>query len=208
VSIADSAANTPQLISLSGTGVQSDYTVTVNPATLNIQAGQTGTATFTVTPSGNYSGTVQLACSGLPDGTTCVFQPAQAVLDGSNTAVTIQLAVHTTGTNGVLSALAPTAPVQMPPLRSEVLLAVAGLMALALFGAASAKRKGPRYRFALCILVAASAMTIGLAGCGSSKAPATPSPSLATPAGQYSANVTATAGSSSHSAALTITITQ
>ncbi len=51
-----------QKISVSGTGIApivpvntGSYTISANPAILTLQAGQTGTATLTLTPTGNYT---------------------------------------------------------------------------------------------------------------------------------------------------------
>jgi hypothetical protein len=211
ISIAGNASNSPQSASLSGTGTPAaDYSVTVNPATLTVQSGHSGTATFTVTPVGGYSGTVQLSCSGLPTGASCVFQPAQAVLDGSNTPATVQLTLHTTGSNGVLSSKLPFGPWGTPPDLKLVMFSVStGFIALMLLGTLRLRRTSLRYGAGILMLAMGCAIGLGLAGCGSTKL--TPvAPSVGTLAGQYSATVTAAAsgGSANHAAALTITITQ
>jgi hypothetical protein len=190
--------------------VKPDYSIAVNPSTLTIQAGQSGTATFTITPVGGYSGTVTLSCSGLPTGATCVFQPAQAVLDGSNTVVTAQLTVHTTGTNGVLSSMHFVAPSGRPNGLQLALLAISGgLIVLMLLGTRRTQQS-IRRGLELVILGLGCAIAIGFAGCGSTASPAPATSPLATPAGQYSANVVATVsgGANKHGTTLTITITQ
>jgi hypothetical protein len=210
ISITDNASSSPQSAALSGTGTQAaDYSVTVNPTSLTVQSGQSGTATFTITPVGGYSGTVQLSCSGLPTGATCVFQPAQAVLDGSNTPVTVQLTLHTTGSNGMLSSELPFGPSGTPPtLKLAMLSASAGFVALLLLGTLRTRRPSLRYGAGILTLVVGCAIGAGMAGCGSTKL--TPvAPSVGTPSGQYAVSVTAAAsgGSGNHAAALTITIT-
>jgi hypothetical protein len=191
--------------------VKPDYSVSVNPSTLTIEAGQSATATFTITPIGGFSGTIAFSCSGLPTGATCAFQPAQTVLDGSNTVVTTQLTVHTTGSNGVLSQMQPGPQSHMPTGLGLATISVPiGLLVLALFGTLRTQRQSFRYSLGIAIMLLGGAIGMGLAGCGSTAAPA-PSPSpLATPAGQYSATISAavTGGSNGHTTSLTITITQ
>ncbi len=193
--------------------VKPDYSVAVNPSSLTIQGGQSGTATFTITPVGGYSGTILFSCNGLPTGATCVFQPAQAVLDGSNTVVTTQLTVHTTGSNGVLSSLQFVTPAGRPTGLQLTLLSVSGgLVVLMLLGTLRTQRS-LRYGLGLVLVGMGCAIAMGLTGCGSTTPQAAPAPAtspLATPAGQYSASVVATVsgGANIHATSLTITITQ
>jgi len=191
--------------------VKPDYSVLVNPSTLTIQAGQSGTATFTITPVGGYSGTITLSCSGLPTGATCVFQPAQAVLDGSNTVVTAQLTVHTTGASGVLSSMHFVTPSERPNGLQLALLSVSvGLIILMLLGTRRTQQSIRCGLGLVMLLGLGCAIAIGLAGCGSTASPAPTTSPLATPSGQYSANVVATVsgGANTHATSLTITITQ
>jgi predicted outer membrane repeat protein len=189
--------------------VKPDYSVSVNPSTLTIQAGQSGTATFAITPAGGFAGNVVFSCSGLPTGATCAFQPPQTVLDGSNTVVTTQLTVHTTGSNGVLSSMQPAGPSGRQTGTSlEVFSAAIGMIVLTLLGTLATRRHSFHYRLGIAMVLVASAIGMGLAGCGSTAAPST-SPST-TPAGQYSATINAavSGGSNSHTASLTVTVTQ
>ena len=100
--IQDNASGSPQSVTLTGTGNSTtapSYSVTANPSSLSIQAGQSASSTITVLPVGGYSGTVQLSCTGLPAASTCVFQPAQLTLNGSNTSVSSQLTLSTTASS-------------------------------------------------------------------------------------------------------------
>lgn len=76
-----------------------DYSLTANPASLTLKAGETGNVTFTFTPVGGFKGTVNLACSGLPVGVTCTFVPPSFTADGSNKVQTSQLTIVTQGPN-------------------------------------------------------------------------------------------------------------
>jgi hypothetical protein len=181
-----------------------DYSVTLTPNVLTIQQGTSGTAAFTVTPTGGYTGTVQFTCSGLPTGATCDFEPAQAVLNGSNTPATVQLTIHTTGANGTMS-FVPNAP---PSLKPAIAVIAFGLLALAWMAAARKRNPISQRGFAALLLVIGAATAIALSGCGSAAPKVSPSE---TPAGNYTVDVTANVAGGSgaqHMAALTVTITQ
>ena len=93
----------------------SDFTVGVSPSSLTVAQGTSGTYTLTVTPVGEFSGTVSMSCGGVPGGATCTISPTQVTLSGASPAqatVTINAApnaskgTHTptfTGTSGGLN---------------------------------------------------------------------------------------------------------
>lgn len=62
----------------------SDFTVAVSPSSLTVARGTSGTYTLTITPIGEFSGTVSLTCGGAPGSTTCSVSPTQVTLNGSN----------------------------------------------------------------------------------------------------------------------------
>ena len=72
------------------------YTLTVNPSSVTVVAGQAATTIFTFTPVGGFVGTVSFACSGLPVGATCTFAPPSVTANGSNTVQTSILTITTT----------------------------------------------------------------------------------------------------------------
>jgi hypothetical protein len=74
----------------------SDYVFQALPATLNIQPGQSGTATLNLIPLGGFSQTVQFSCGTLPPNVTCAFSPSSVTPDGVNPSVTT-LTVKTGG---------------------------------------------------------------------------------------------------------------
>jgi len=53
-----------------------NFSINVTPATQTILPGATGAYTVTVTPSNNFTGTVNLSLAGLPAGATASFNPA------------------------------------------------------------------------------------------------------------------------------------
>ncbi len=77
-----------------------DFTISASPASKTITRGTSGAYTITITPRGGLTGTVSLACSGLPGGTTCAISPSTVTLDSTNPSqatVTITVA-HNAGT--------------------------------------------------------------------------------------------------------------
>lgn len=68
-------------------------TVSASPTSLTIGAGQSMTATITVTPQNGFNSTVSLACSGLPANTTCSFSPPSVTPSGVATPTQLTIAV-------------------------------------------------------------------------------------------------------------------
>ncbi|MHB8754776.1 MAG: Ig-like domain repeat protein [Candidatus Acidiferrales bacterium] len=68
-----------------------DFSVSAGTAPLVITAGQTGTATLTVTPASNYTSTVQLSCSKVTPipGATCSIAPSSVTLSNGAPATAI-----------------------------------------------------------------------------------------------------------------------
>ena len=86
---------------------------TLSPA--SVPAGTSAATTITITPQNGFTGTVTLACSGLPTGATCAFNPATVANGSGTTQMTIQTAANTAasttsvtvkGTSGSTSATA------------------------------------------------------------------------------------------------------
>jgi len=79
----------------------------------SVAAGTTTTTTITITPNNGFTGTVSFACSGLPLGATCTFNPTTVANGSGSTQLTIQTAGNTAagatqvtvkGTSGTTSA--------------------------------------------------------------------------------------------------------
>lgn len=198
----DNAADNPESVALSGTGVNVPpaYSVTASPTSLTIAQGQAGTTTLTITQVGGITGTVNFACTGLPAKTSCVFAPTQVVMSGNDAPATVTLTVNTTGSNGVLSQLSRPLSRSSIYLRAFFIFQAGFVLLIPLWSKTPKKR--PRCAYLGLLLLLGAFTTIGLTACGSSS-------SQATPTGQYSVSAVASvSGSSSQSAGISITITQ
>lgn len=93
--------STTEVISPSGSPgiVTSNYQILTNPSSLTVQAGQSGTAAFSMVPVVGYTGTVTLSCGNLPSGVTCSFAPASLTADGTGAVKSSTLTITTVGLN-------------------------------------------------------------------------------------------------------------
>ncbi len=211
LSIADNAAQSPQNVSLSGTG--QDFTFAPAPGsstTATVAPGSPASYTLSVGGEGGLSGTISLACTGAPSEATCTVSPNPLTVGSSTTNVTV------TVTTTAASAGAPRSRL-LPPVR-PLSPGLGGLLMLALVLAAMAwtiSRRNQlgvsRWQSSQVPLAAGLLLTLALAGCGgggggSSQITSNPG----TPTGTYTLTVTGTAGSGSstlsHSVTLTLTV--
>jgi subtilase family serine protease len=123
-----------------------DFTISAGSGTLTISAGQTGTATLTITPSTNYSSTVALSCNGLAFlGETCTISPSSVTLSNGSPA-TATVSIATLAPSASLTAQsAPDRPHGIPPGWRERgpwlgVATVAGLVAFGLLMLDSGRR--------------------------------------------------------------------
>jgi len=173
-----------------------DFQLTVNPSSLTIKAGQTGTATFTVTPENGFNSQVSFSCNGLPSEAACSFNPASVTPNGS--AATSVVTVTTTAPSAALRPLGR----QLRPIYALVFPGLA--MIVGIVPRRKRALRGMRTLFLLGLLM----MTAVLTSCGGGSSSTKNS---GTPLGTDAVSVTASAsggGATSHSATLTITITQ
>ncbi len=83
-------------------GPTGNIQVSINPATLTVQQGGTGSVTATLTRGGGFDGAVTLAITGLPAGVTTTINPAQ--LTGATTSATVDVAVAASVAPGTYTA--------------------------------------------------------------------------------------------------------
>jgi hypothetical protein len=198
IQITDSAFNSPQMISLSGTGIAAGFTFGMGSggsSSSTISSGQSATFNLALTPAGSFSGTVNLTCSVTPPATpapVCSVPSSVSVTGNLATSVTVTVSTTASGT-------ASGGPAILPPwiglMAWTLALGVSGLLFVG-------KRQRPR--------LAASVIVLGfiaMAGCGGSSSSSLPPPAAkGTPAGTYTATLTATSGSLSQQEALTVIV--
>ena len=86
-----------------------DFALSVNPASLTVNRGASGSSTATITRTGGFAGSVAFSASGLPSGVTATFNPTSTTgtstmltLAASSTATLGPTTVTLTGTSGSL----------------------------------------------------------------------------------------------------------
>lgn len=86
-----------------------NFALSASPASLTVTQGSSGNSTITVTPSGGFTGSVNLSASGLPSGVTATFgtnpttSTSVVTLAASSTATAGTFTVTVTGTSGTLT---------------------------------------------------------------------------------------------------------
>jgi hypothetical protein len=81
-----------------------NFTVGANPGSLTVASGSQGAITFTVTPQNGFSAAVTFACSGLPVGATCAFNPSTVTPSGSSAATQLTIAASASASSAQLAA--------------------------------------------------------------------------------------------------------
>ena len=168
--------------------------------------GDSGTMSATITAKNGFSGTVTFACSGLPSGATCSFNPPSATLSSTATTAVTTLTVSTTAPSAVApTRREPAAPGPLNLVAAASLLAILGISILAL--RTSSKRLRSGASFALMILGMAGIMLMascsGSNGGGGGGGGGT---SGGTPTGSTTATIVATSGSATTSLNFTLDV--
>ncbi len=197
LTLTDSAATSPQLVSLSGSGI--DFSMPASGGTASVTAG--GTATYQVSVGavgGNFSSAVNLTCAGVPAFSTCTVNPT-SVTPGSN-ASSVTVTIKTAGTTAKLAAPAD----RNSPMLAWIMLPPG----LGLFGLCISGRQRRQRMAMLMLLFMVASLTLITVGCGGSSTPTqtvTPKGN-ATPSGAYTVLVIGTSGSVQHFSSLTLTV--
>ncbi|AXC15111.1 regulator of chromosome condensation, RCC1 [Acidisarcina polymorpha] len=181
--------------------------LSVVPANTSVTVANAGSVVDQVnlTPAPGYTGTVQLSCSGLPQNSSCDFQPASVAFTGSTSSSSASLTIQT----GVSS----SAAVQHP--HSDGREGPAGTLA-AVFWAPGLflatfvrRRRSVRTRAGKLLVLAflLCGMGAALGGCGGGSSSTNPAPTMQTPAGTYTVQlVTSGPGGFSQTASLNLTV--
>jgi len=200
LTLTDDAPDSPQTVTLSGTGSDLTIAPTAGSATTQtVAAGQMANFALTLAPVDGLNGSFTLSCTGAPSGADCSPVPATVSFTNS-TPASLQVSVTTTAR----SLTVPGAPIT-PTMPVGPLAVLAAVLCLALALAGSGARARPRRWLlgvpALALLSLASACSGSPNGSGShSQSPA------GTPAGTYSLTLTAADGSVTRSTSLTLVV--
>jgi uncharacterized protein (TIGR03118 family) len=179
-----------------GTG---DFSITAPTTSVSVNNGQTANVQVSLTGMNGFNGAVSLACSGLPMGASCSFNPASVTLSGTN-ATTVAVAIATAATTPT-----PTSPYSASLHGNGMVLA--GLLPLGLLGLAGVRKRLTRTHMTLLLLLLCVATIGGVAGCGGMKSAGTTTTGTPAPTPTVSqVTITATSGSLTHSVAVSLTV--
>jgi hypothetical protein len=188
ISFTDNAPNSPQTISLTGTGLTTDFSVAVAniPASSTVTAGQTAGYNLDLASGTQFSGPITLSCTGLPQGATFSVAAQGLGTQFSLSAGTLLFFSVQISTTARTTAQNKSKPV--------LWYGFASMFALALL--AGCKRR----KYLLPIIAVLILLPIASCGGGgsSNKGP--------TPAGTYNITFTATSGSTTHTAPATLIV--
>jgi len=195
ITLTDSAANSPQLISVTGSGI--DFSMPSSGGSDTIKAGNTATYTMSITPvGGTFSTAVSLVCEGVPAFSTCTINPTSVTPGAEPAAITVS--VKTTGTGAQLS-VPGTAPRTV--FAVWTLTTGFGLFGMFLFGVRP--RRNRATILFLIILIGGMMLWVG---CGLSNTTQPVQTGNFTPTGTYTVLVIGTSGSVQHFSSLTLTV--
>lgn len=179
-----------------------DFTLGVNPASLSLSTGKSGTSTITITPQNGFNTALTFSCTGLPLQSQCSFSPQTVTPDGTN-AVSSTLTITTTAST---AALHEPAPFSHRPLLAFLFPGIGITLGLTL---RSRKRLSNGFRhFGTLLLVLSFAGLLN--ACGASKVN-TGTGNTGTPTGTSTITITATTSGSTpttHTSTLSLTVTQ
>jgi hypothetical protein len=195
ITFTDSAADTPQTVTLDGSGV--DFGLSATSTTAEVTPGRTATYRLSVTSlGGNISSPVTLSCSGTPSFATCLVSP-RSVTPGSGSS-NVTVTVTTTSPN---VALAPARTGH--PLMAWLPLSQGfGIFGLLLVGKGERRKKQTYFLTIVAVLLIVMLLLTGCGGLPSH----TSSVSQSTPAGTYHLLLTAQSGKAQHVVTLTLIV--
>ena len=185
-----------------------DFQVSVAPTSLTIATpGESGTVTASITPENAAALTapmfVTLSCSGLPDQSSCTFNPENVeILPNATAALTSSMVILTQKQEGSIAR----------PGLNGVALAILLPGALSLGGLAWFVRRRPWLQRLSLLALVALVFTLGTAACNARYDYYNHGPPInpATPAGTYTVNVNAQSSNgvtaTTHSATLAFTV--
>lgn len=207
MTVSDNATSKVQTISLTGTG--KDFSLSADPTTATISAGQSATYTLTISPLSGFTGHLSLSCSGGPTSATCSVSPLSVTLDGINS-VTATVTVTTVAAgaeppySGRRRVFEPRLRV-IPALRLFCFLLTATIGGLVLL---QTPVNGIRTQVTPKLVVPLQAIVVWLVlsvSCGSGSGTTSTGPS-GSQVKTYTLNVTASSQTTSHTVSLTLKV--
>jgi Bacterial Ig-like domain (group 3)/MBG domain (YGX type) len=141
--------------------VPGTYTVAASPTTLALAGISSAKTMLTFTPTGGYSGAVQLSCANLPTNTTCTFDQNQVTLGGDNKSVTLGLTIQAMGPHAISRAHEST-----PVLVALAFCWPGSITALAIFVRRRKLVMSNRFLQLGLLLLCTGFVAAGLSGCG------------------------------------------
>jgi hypothetical protein len=178
-----------------------DRKATLAPA--SVSAGQTATATVTITSLAGFSGAVSLACSVSPGGgeaPTCSLAPA-TIQSSAGPSATSMLTISTTAQH---ARIVPNDFSEPGPRVAALWLPLSGFL---LAGVLLAKGRGSKQTWLTCLLACALAGLLGTQmACGGSQGSSTGGGGGGTTAGSYVINIQGTSGATQHSASVNLSV--
>jgi hypothetical protein len=203
----------------------SGFSLAVSPASGTITAGQSAITTVTLTPSGGFTGSVSLSCSGLPAAAVCSFSPASVSTNGSvaTSTLTITTTARTAMNSGspLFNPLVPGGlllagfgvPMIWRRRRDIVSLSYNGLPMLLLISAlampgcgGSSGSSSPSVSSSSGSSTSSSGSSSSSSGGSSTSSSSSGGGSTGTPAGTYAVTITATAGATTQTTTYTMTV--
>jgi hypothetical protein len=201
LSITDDAADSPQVISLTG-NVPAAFTVSTgsSPSSATVAAGATATFNLGLAASGGFSGAVQFSCTGAPAASNCTVAPNPVNLAATSRAAVV---VSITTTARTVAQVLPNDK-QRPSGRTPGLALLLGCSVFGIVLIPIRQRvRGRRRYYTSAGLFLMTLLCLGCGG-GSSTTPATQN--TGTPAGTYNITVSGSSGSVAQSVMLKLTV--
>ena len=201
VTITDNAADSPQSVTLSGTG--QDFSVApTSSSTATLPAGQTANYTLAVAPGGGFNQTVALTCSGSPSLSTCNVSPSVVSLNGASTVSATVTITTTAPSHGFLPPAGGTLKLKPEPI---VLFCLSAGLVVLISLVRWRQKQGLTWIQAIAVVILLN-MGITLASCGGGGGGGNPG----TPVGTYAISVSGSfiSGSTTltHSTNLTLVV--
>jgi subtilase family serine protease len=157
--------------------------------------GLSGQSAMTVSNSSGFSGTINLACAGLPSEATCTFTPSSVTASGTAGSTNVSITVSTTAPTAMLR------PQRQRYFLAQWLFGLGLLCSVVLVGGKQRRMRG------MLLLLLLALVVVPLPGCGGGGGGSSgPPPNQGTPKGTYSITVNATSGSTVSATGFTLVV--